>query len=190
MTWLPRRVHGMFRARPSLVAVVSVTVLNLAGCAQLSGFESDTMGANDQVGEILLRNVHLEAPAGGEYGPGQNGVLRLALFNGSGRDDRLVAVRSAVAGQARIRWDQDCDGVFEAVGGMPVLAGASVPRSRAYYVELIGFQRVVYAGTTVPVTLTFEHAGEGTVDALVEASGDGDREAPLTCGAGGPAPAR
>lgn len=164
-------------AAPPLLAAAVL----LAGCGgEPAPGTIDTMGTNGQVGEILLRNVYFEAPRGGVYEPGDVATLRLRIVNDADHDDHLVGVRSA-ADEARIRWDRDCDGSFDTVASLPVEAEGQAPHSPAYYIELVGLDRIVRAGTTVPVTFEFRHSGAGTVDAMVEARRDGSRGAPLSC---------
>lgn len=162
-------------------AVLTPVALVLAACGSPPDpVAIDTMGTNGRVGGVLLRNVYLEAPEGGSYRPGENATLRLRIIGDAARGDRLVAVRSA-AREARIRWDRDCDGTFEAVDGLPVRDADAAPVSTAYYVELVGLENRVRAGTTVPVHFEFRHAGEGRVDAMVEARRDGSRPTELSC---------
>jgi copper(I)-binding protein len=183
---LPRnaRLAGLIAMRPprtTAPAALAAAVV-LAGCGGGPQPRTiDTMGNNGRVGEVLLRNVYLEAPRGGSYGPGDTATLRLHIISDGDRDDRLLDVRSA-AEEARIRWDRDCDGEFETVDGLPVESEGPVPYSTAYYVELAGLDRTVRAGTTLPVTFEFEHAGTGTVEAMVEARLDGSRGESLSCG--------
>jgi hypothetical protein len=78
-----------------------------------------------------------------------------------------------------IRWDDDCDGVAQAVPALEVQpefpgldnASGGVPSFDAYFGRLVDFHQQVLAGTTVPVTFTFAAAGQVTVEALVQPSG-------------------
>ncbi len=142
---------------------------------------ADTMGTNGEAGPILLRNVYLAASGEGGYAPGEDGLVRLWLFNESSEADALVAVRSGEARSARIRWDRDCDGTFEVVDELPIRPEGTVPYGRPYGVELVDFTGVVRGGTTVPVTFTFRHAGETRLDAMVEVVDDGDVPDPVNC---------
>lgn len=166
--------------RMRAAAIGAIAGLALAACgddrtAPPADTAIDTMGTNGEVGEIKVRNLYVEAPEGGNYQPGETATLRLRLVNESDQDDRLVAIRSAVAGSGRIQWDDDCDDDFDTVDALPVLRG-SAPLTGAYFVELVGLDETVRAGTTVPVTLEFRHAGEGTIDAMVESRRDGEDE--------------
>jgi hypothetical protein len=140
------------------------------------------MGTNGEVGPILLRNVYLSASGEGGYEPGDDGLVRLWLFNESSVADALVAVRSREAKSARISWDRDCDGTFEIVDELPIRPNGTVPYGRPYAVELVNFTGEVHGGTTVPLTFTFRHAGETRLDAMVEVVDDGDVPDPTNCG--------
>jgi copper(I)-binding protein len=129
-----------------------------------------------------LRNVYLVASGAGGYPQGENGRVRLWLFNRSSTADALVDVRSAAAESARISWDRDCDGVFEIVDELPIRPDGTVPYDRPYALELVNFTGRVWGGTTVPVTFTFRHAGEKQLDAMVEVVRDGDVGDPVHCG--------
>lgn len=167
--------------RSRMVAVAAVAGLTLAGCGADRSYQSiDTMGTNGEVGGIKVRNVYLEAPDGGNYKAGEDGRLRFRLINESTKDDELVDVRSQAVERARIRWDADCDGSFDTSAGLPIDA-ESTPLTDAYFAEVIGFDEVVPAGTTVPVTFEFRFAGTATIDAMVESRRDGEVEAPLSC---------
>jgi copper(I)-binding protein len=165
-----------------VTACALAVVFASAGCVGTPPISDiDTMGTNGSVGPVLLRNVYLEAPEGGAYRPGDTATLRLRVVNDGARDDRLENVRSAVAGGLDIHWDDDCDGTFDVVESLPVQAEDDVPFSQAYYVQLTGIDHTVRAGTSVPVTFTFRHAGTGEVDAMVESRDDGSSPASLTC---------
>lgn len=171
-------------ARTCTGPLVALLVL-AAGCgADAPEQSADTMGTNGEIGQLQLRNVYLSASGEGGYTKGENGVVRLWLFNQSAVADALVGVRSAEAESARIGWDRDCDGVYETVDELPVRPNGTVPYDRPYAVELVDFTGVVRGGTTVPVTFTFRHAGEVRLDAMVEVVGDGDVPDPTRCASG------
>lgn len=144
------------------------------------------MGTNKELGPILLRNVYLEAPSSWKYEEGEDARIRFRLFNQADRDIELIEVDSAWATETRIRWDRDCDGLIQPVDTLPVRGGGTVPYSDAYLIELLEFERPVLAGTSIPVTFTFQDIGTVTVDAMVEARDDGSVQVPLRCDPIGP----
>lgn len=177
----------------SLLGALAAAVLG-AGCAaepqqvQRAG----TIGTNAQVGQMLIRNVHVDAPEKGLYLPGDNAVVRFELYNQADQPDALIGAGSRDAAAVRLRWDRNCDGTAETVAGIPVQAEATVPgpppsadASPAYRLEVVQLTDVVRPGTTLPVTFTFERAGERTVDAMVQVPGDNVLPPPV-CPAGDP----
>jgi copper(I)-binding protein len=169
------------RRRKDVLPLLLAVVLLAGACGDAPRTDAaGTMGTNGEVAHILLRNVYLVASGEGGHRRGEDGLVRLWLFNTSTVEDTLVGVRSARAESARIGWDRDCDGTYETVRELPVLPGGTVPYGRPYAVELVDFIGVVRGGTTVPVTFTFRHAGETRLDVMVEVVEDGDVPDP-TC---------
>ena len=138
-------------------------------------YQESVMGANRQLGPILLRSVHIEAPDGHTYRAGDEARLWLTLFNEGREPDALTGVRSPAARAAQIRWDADCDGTAQVVPGLPLRqefprvseSPAGVPPIDAYHVTLT-LDREVLAGSSIPVTFTFERAGTITIDTIVQ----------------------
>jgi copper(I)-binding protein len=159
------------------LAVALLSVVLAAGCFARSQpvLQSGTQGTNDQIGEILIRNMYVVPPAGDIYRPGESAVARFELYNRSNRPEALGSVASSAATEVRIRWDRDCDGDAEVVSRLPILPEGTVPAvpearegSTPYHLEIVGLTEVVRPGTTFPVDLTFERAGGITVNALVQ----------------------
>ncbi|MCX2948873.1 copper chaperone PCu(A)C [Lentzea sp. NEAU-D7] len=166
-------------AKIASTTAVVLLALTAASCGEPQRvYESGTIGTNAEFGEILLRNVHLRPPEGNAFRPGDDGVISLALFNQANHPDALVDVRTPVAGDVEIRWDRDCDGSGEKVQELPLAADGGVTgvagEQLAYHLRVLNFSEEVIAGTTVPVTFEFDRAGETTVDAIIETTGDGD----------------
>lgn len=172
---------GTRRSWGCLPLLVAVVLLAGACGAAPRKDSSGTMGTNGAVEHILLRNVYLVASGEGGYDRRDDGLVRLWLFNTSVLEDALVEVRSPRAESARIGWDRECDGTFDIVPELPLLPEGTVPYGQPYVVELVGFTDKVRGGTTVPLTLTFRHAGETRLDAMVEVVDDGDVSDPVTC---------
>ena len=136
------------------------------------------LGTNARVGAVQLLSVHVEAPPDSTYSPGADAVVWLTLRNGARQADTLTSVTSPVAGRTEIRWDDDCDGKYTTVDHLalqPAVLGRSpapsaVPVFDAYRLRLVDFQRQVRAGTTVPITFRFAHAGTVTVEVPVQPS--------------------
>lgn len=141
-------------------------------------YESGAMGTNGEVGDMLLRSVHVEAPPDPNYEPGANARLWVTFVNESREQDTLTSVTTPVATRTEIRWDADCDGEMQAVPALPlrpagpavVQSPAGIPPFDAYHVRLVDLTRQVIAGTSIPVTFTFERAGQITMEAHVQPS--------------------
>ncbi|MFD7658006.1 copper chaperone PCu(A)C [Actinosynnema sp. NPDC059797] len=166
--------------------IVVVAAAVLASCGEPQRvYESGTMGTNAEVGDVVLRNVFVEAPGDSSYQRGEDAVVRLAMFSESDRPDALLGVRTRSADQVDLRADEDCDGTSETVPRIPVPAEGAVDEpgsvDLAYHLRVVDFSEEVLAGTAVPLTFIFENAGEVTVEAVVEAEDDGDVPPPTRC---------
>ena len=136
------------------------------------------MGTNARVGPVRLIGVHVDAPPDVRYQRGDEARLWFTVFNESPRADALRSVSSPVAGTTQIHWDADCDGVSTVVPALtlrpvqpnPATSPPGVPPFDAYHVQLVGLNRTVAAGTSIPVTFVFDRAGSVTVEALVQPS--------------------
>lgn len=168
-----------------IVPVLATLAVLLTGCdADLPDavptdepvqYQESVMGANRQLGPILLRSVHIEAPSGYAYRAGDEARLWLTLFNEGREPDALTGVHSPAARAAQIRWDADCDGTAQVVPSLPLRqefpgvseSPAGAPAIDAYHV-LLTLDREVLAGSSVPVTFTFERAGSITIGTIVQ----------------------
>lgn len=169
-----------------VIAVSSALVLAVASCGEPEQqLESGTMGSNGQVGQVLLRNVVVQAPPDHSWHPGDDADVYLTLLAEADTSDALIGVRSDSAEHVELRADQDCDGTSEPVDTIPVppneTAGGSGNIGSDYHLRIVGFTREVLAGTTVALTFDFEKAEDTTIEAMVEANGDGD-VLPPACG--------
>ncbi|MEV1119267.1 copper chaperone PCu(A)C [Actinosynnema sp. NPDC049800] len=166
-----------------LRAVVAAVAVAVVSCGEPQRqLESGTIGSNGQVGDVELRNVVVEPPPEHRWRPGDDATVWLTLLSRADHADALVAVRSGAATRVELHADRDCDGTSEPVDRIEVPAeGATAGAASAYHLRLVDFTREVLAGTTVPLTFVFERAGETTLDAMVEATGDGDLMPPPVC---------
>jgi len=97
----------------------------------------------------------------------------LVLRNETGRDDRLVAVRSGLAGQVALhRHTEDAQGVMrmsEIAQGVPLDDGATHVFARGGdHLMFTGLEAPLAQGQLVPVTLVFEEAGEVEITVPVD----------------------
>ncbi|MEO6989330.1 MAG: copper chaperone PCu(A)C [Aquihabitans sp.] len=157
-----------------LVALVAVVALPLAAC----GSDSDSSGADAGSGSGKIE-VH-DATVGVPLNPSQAAV-RFMIDNGTDIDDELIAVSSPVSDRAEVhKSDVDAEGrsIMEAVPTLKVPAGSSVVfEAGGLHVMLIDLTEDLVEGSTVPLTLTFEEAGDVAVTVDVVAAGhDADME--------------
>ncbi len=97
----------------------------------------------------------------------------LVLRNQTGRDDVLLGVRSDLAGQVALhRHSESADGVMrmgEISGGVPLPDGAEHVFGRAGdHLMFTGLTAPLEQGQIVPATLSFETAGDVTIQIPVD----------------------
>lgn len=104
---------------------------------------------------------------------GHNGVVYLSITD-HGPADRLVAASSPAAAKAELHETTNDHGVMKMrpVAALPVPSGKTVTlRPGGYHIMLVDLKHALAAGDSVPVRLTFAHAGSVDVMAMVERSG-------------------
>lgn len=170
--------------------VLLFAVLLLTGCGDPQQvIQSGTTGANAQVGDILLRNVYLDEPPNPSYPTGSDPTVLLVLINQGRQPDTLTRITTPVATTVEIHWDRGCDGTAETLPRLELPAHidlTSPPNARSpgradYFLRLIETTKPVLAGSAVPLTFTFTHAGSITMSAPVDAPGTSRSEAPRPC---------
>lgn len=178
-------------AARTLTAAGLVTVLAAApSCVSdpQDVVQAGVMGANAEVGDIRLLSVHVEAPTLPAYPPGADARVWLTLLNQGTTADTLTAVTTPVADRVEIHWDQNCDGVYQAVPQLalqptqrPRASTTGVPPFDAYHLWVMGFEDPVLAGSTLELTFAFQDAGTVTVEALVQPSDAPRAEPSVRC---------
>jgi copper(I)-binding protein len=157
-------------------ALAAVLVLPACGAGEpLTDEPLNGIGADQAEAGIGLHGVYVQKPAEGPYEPGDNAIVRFTMVNNTEQADRLTEVTTSYAQDVVQHWDRQCDGTAEKVPAIPVAAEDDVPNPPAidrphpgYHLEIIEFNQEVHAGTVVPLTFTFQNAGEIQVDALVQ----------------------
>lgn len=101
----------------------------------------------------------------------------MTLHNRGRQDDRLIGVRTAVAGKAQIhRTWIGADGVatMRPVDAVEVPAGGTAElKSGGFHVMLMQLKHALKPGRDIPLTLVFEEAGEVSISVPVMAIGHG-----------------
>ncbi len=118
--------------------------------------------------------VHVEdVYARSNGGIGGSGAVFLVVDNHQIEDDRLIGVTTDVAEKAELHTHKEsADGVMQM---MAVPEGFVIPANDSHalarggdHIMLMGLKRELKDGDKFPLTLTFERAGEVTVEAVVD----------------------
>ena len=119
--------------------------------------------------------IHIEHPwARASLGMAKAGAAYMVLTNEGSVADRLISASSDVAETVELHTHMMDDGVMRMrqVEAIDVDPGTpSVLEPGGLHVMLIGLKQQLVAGESFPMTLTFEQAGEVTVEVAVEAMG-------------------
>jgi copper(I)-binding protein len=131
--------------------------------------ERDKTGGQAQVGGITLRSAQLESPRGGSYDEGDDADLRLAIVNGDSEADSLTGIDGEGFAEAEIR-----SGTSGASTGGGSNDEIEIPADSTVFlgeddatVTLTDLEEPLTTGQYLELTLTFENAGEVTVDVTV-----------------------
>ena len=181
----------MSRRRTVVVALLAAAV-GVGGCVgwgEEDVEQSGVMGANAQVGDVLLLSVHVEAPRHPRYPVGADARLWFTIVNEADRPDTLTSITSPAASRVEIWWDDDCDGDPQRVPRLPLrpvrpnpaATETGIPPFDAYSGHVVDFNREVLAGTTIEVVFEFARAGRVAVDAYVQPSNAPRAEPSLRC---------
>ncbi|HLR14072.1 MAG TPA: copper chaperone PCu(A)C [Burkholderiaceae bacterium] len=118
-------------------------------------------------GDIVIKKPWSRATVQGMA----NGVSYFELHNHGDEDDRLVDVASPVSGKAELHTHEK-DGDVMRMRQVPHIEvpaqGQAVLEPGGYHVMLMKLHEPLEQDSSFPLTLTFEHAGEVTVDVHVE----------------------
>ena len=111
--------------------------------------------------DITVRDSYLRSSTPSSL----TGAAFMTLTNGTDSDDRLIGVTSPVAERVELHaHTEDANGVMrmgEIEGGVPLAVGESHTFGRGGdHLMFIGLTAPLEQGTEVPVTLTFEKAGD------------------------------
>lgn len=153
-------MHRLFS--PLVLATAAVAVTLVTGCsagqvAQTANQVPTVDGSAADVGDIALRDITLEYPEDGVYEAGDDArVVFVAVNQNALEPDRLLSVSSESFAGSTEGADSD----------LPVELPASSDvgfREDGPVVELTGLDDLLRPSVSVPVTFTFETAGEVTV---------------------------
>lgn len=153
--------------RTSVPAWAAAGLLVLGGCsagqeAQTAQETPDVAGVDGTVGEVSLDDVFIEAD--GAIEAGGSAPLRAVLTNNAQQDDDLVGVSTPAAESVQLLAELG----VPSPDGIAVPAGGQVDGTTgAIRMQLEGVTEPIETTDTVPVTFTFEHAGQVQLDVPV-----------------------
>lgn len=143
---------------------MSCKTLLLGAAAALSLATAAWAESAIMVVDPYIRTARPGAPTGAAF---------MGLMNQSSQDDRLIAVSSEVADRVELHTHlQDANGVMRMVeveDGIAIAAGETHMLQRGGdHVMFMGLNRDLAQGDVISVTLTFEKAGDMTVEIPVD----------------------
>ncbi|GLS85551.1 hypothetical protein GCM10010873_05240 [Cypionkella aquatica] len=117
--------------------------------------------------------VHIENPyARANGGIGATGAIFFEIINHADVDDRLIGVASDIAEKVEMHTHTESNGVMS-MDAVP--EGFAVAALQAHalqrggdHIMLMGLRKALKNGDSIPLTLTFEHAGEVKLDVPVD----------------------
>lgn len=121
-------------------------------------------------GRVMIDNEWARATIGQSL----NGVVFMTLTDTSGQGDTLVAAASPVAAVTELHVHRLVNGIMQmyAVKSVQIPAGRSIIlQPGAEHIMLMGLKQPLREGETVPISLTFAHAG--IVETMAQVRGIG-----------------
>lgn len=150
--------------RLSLIALAFVAALSPALAQDHAAPAAATVGSIEISGPFTRATLP-NAPVAGGF---------LTLTNTGSEDDRLVSASSTIARETQVHemaMAGDVMKMRQLTDGLVIPAGATIVlEPGGYHIMFMGLSQTLVEGETVAVTLTFEKAGEVTIDLPVGAS--------------------
>ena len=118
--------------------------------------------------------ITIEQPYARATLAGQSNGAAYFTLNNHGADDRLLTVKAAVATQVELHHMSMDNGVMRMrqLEAIDVPAGTSVKlKPGSLHLMLVGLKAPLKTGAAFPMTLTFEKAGEMTIQVAVQGAG-------------------
>jgi periplasmic copper chaperone A len=146
----------------------------IGALALVLGFATATAIAHEQAaGDVTIVHPHARATAAAQ----KNGAAYMTIRNRGPEPERLLAVRTGEARSAELHGTTiSADGVARMRPAEPLVIP---PRGEvrlapgALHVMLVGLKSPLFEGTSFPMILVFERAGEVEVEVMVEGAGAG-----------------
>jgi len=156
-----------------LLSPLALGACSAGQVTQTATQDRDKSGPQTRHGNITLRAVTVEYPQSGRYDAGDDAELRAAIINTSDEADTLVSITSdAFEGVRAIGGDTNA---VSDPSGFSSRLNIEIPRDGTVFlggngptVLLENLSDSLTAGQSIELTMTFEQAGEVTVEALVD----------------------
>ena len=163
--WQRGDVHGCRRAVLGSLVITGAVVLSGCGNDE-QPVRVGGPGVEASVGDVQLRNVRLDNPPAGIYEIGSAALLGVAMVNEGDEDEQLVGVSGPdFTGAVVDENPASSDPAITVPAGETVFTdGPDGP-----VLVLVGIDETLRSSESLPVTFTFEPAGEVTVDVPVSA---------------------
>ncbi|MGY2127177.1 copper chaperone PCu(A)C [Blastococcus sp. SYSU DS0617] len=158
--------------RAAIVGVALFSPIALSACSagqvtQTATQERDKVGAMAQTGDITLRAVQLAYPRSESYDAGDDAELTMAVVNTGDETDRLVSVEGEGFGSAEISGSSTTGAGSSDELELPPDVTVFVGPDEDATVTLTDLSESLTVGQQVPLVLTFENAGEISLQATV-----------------------
>ncbi len=144
--------------------------LRLIGLVAMALATASVLANESAAQDLTIENAWSRAtapnqPAGGAF---------LTIHNNTNAADRLIAASSPLADTVNLHRTINDDGIMRMrpadVIEIPALGEVTLEPG-GLHIMMIGLSEPLREGETVPLTLTFEQAGDVTVEALIHAAG-------------------
>lgn len=183
---IPARIDGdlALHRNPTMHRILSTTAL-------IAGFAAALLAADmAKVGDVMIHEAWVRA----SLGQAPNSTAYMTLETMGVAPDRLIGAATPVAEKAELHTHIMEGGVarMRPIEAIEVAPGApTVLAPGGAHIMLMGLNRKLEEGSTIPLTLVFENAGEVTLDVPVQGMGEmghgghgstghGDPDAPAT----------
>jgi periplasmic copper chaperone A len=141
----------------------------LAACILALGLLPGQLVAQDHPDGLHIHDAYARI----QGGVGGSGAVFFMVHNNTETDDRLIGASTDAAERAELHThSEDANGVMsmgKIEGGIPLTAGDVIELARGGdHVMLLGATRALKDGDTIALTLTFEVAGDVTIEVPVD----------------------
>ncbi|MGY1610068.1 MULTISPECIES: hypothetical protein [unclassified Geodermatophilus] len=172
-----------------MISPVALGACSAGQVSQTGTQDRDKVGPQAQVEDVLLRQVLIAYPDENAYEEGDDAVLVMTIVNASNEDETLTGIEGEGFSGIRVSGTGPTPSPSSPAGNQPTTAPApgttgatggsdlslEIPADTALYIGQDGDATITLQdlaepltpGQTLPLTLTFEQAGEIEIEALV-----------------------